>query len=402
MKVGGHGKKSAISTYTERVDIGGSELENVSVDLEKGPRVKQADGTWTSFDWRVNQAPSPVGPSDRKEYKKEWFQLTRSEQDIMLTIVARKNRAMRELIESPGYKMPELPDFLASFKPNQAPWQTMPRDQQAIWWQKMSKPPAQGFDMPEDQMPVLCLWYSGGMDTTQGRDQLANLVDAAMDAGLKHVLVMDYPDTYGIVGEGSKPWASYVDRLVQEIDKDPDRRGRQLILLGHSRGATPAMSVATRLGGRRVLKVYCVSSGAPIEGQKSPFQLLSEGFKASTDLDLLKWFCSLNPVPILLRMMQAVESGDMTIEDSTFLKEKVDLMKRQYVNAIWPDMSKDLRIVNVPIMVVAGTKDYNETPEAMHRWKNWSTKEVTVKFIEAGHMDTVDHTDIFISDMVGL
>eukprot|EP00969_Alexandrium_andersonii_P228785 10104487-Alexandrium_andersonii.AAC.1 len=43
---------------------------------------------------------------------------------------------------------------------------------------------------------------------------------------------------------GSARWHRDVDRLVQEIDSDPDRKHRKLIFFGHIRGATPAMTVA--------------------------------------------------------------------------------------------------------------------------------------------------------------
>lgn len=387
--------------YTVKVEIGKS-VEVVSVDSEKGPLVKQADGKWTHMEWRQNLFQSPVGHADRKVYQKSWMELGKSEQEVALNIVARKNKALRELLDSPGYKPPALPDFLAYLHEQKPLWQTMSQDQQSVWWASMSRPPVPEFRQDEQDQPVLVCWYSGGLDATQGREQMSPLLDAAGKAGLKHRLVLDYPDTYGIEGEGSKHWARYVDRLIEEIDSEPDRKGRKLILFGHSRGATPAMTLATRLDRRRVLKVYAVSSGAPIAGQDSPFKKLSEAFKASTDVDLLRWFCGLNPVPVLIRMMQSVEKGDMKIEDSAYLKEKVDLMKRQYVNAIWPDMTKDFKVIDIPILAVGGKQDPNESPESMDRWRQWSSREVAVKWIEAGHMDAVNHTDLYIGDMVTL
>mmetsp|Transcript_65604 Transcript_65604/g.211664 ORF Transcript_65604/g.211664 Transcript_65604/m.211664 type:complete len:403 (-) Transcript_65604:93-1301(-) len=388
--------------YGVPVELPSGEVETVNIDLDRGPLVKQADGSWTYMKVCDNPVYGvPTGTREVKENHKSWPEMSRSEQDVTLIIVARKNRAMRELLESPGYKPPALPDFLAGFKPNHMPWQTLSEDKQNSWWTKMSQPPKEVFEQAEEDQPVLVCWYSGGLDKNQGREQLSGILEAAGKAGLKHRMVMDFPDAFGIEGEGSIHWGKYVDKVVEEIDKDPDRHGRKLILFGHSRGATSAMTVATRLG-RRVLKVYVLSSGAPVPGEPSPFQMLSEGFKKSTDVDLLKWFCSLNPVPVLIRMMQSVEKGDMKISDSGYLKEKVALMKRQYVNAIWPDMQKDFKVINVPIMAVAGKQDQNESKESMERWKIWSTNEVTVRFINAGHMDTVDHTGMFITDMIGL
>jgi len=365
----------------------GDKKEEVFVDQEKGPLVYTLDGNYSYF---LQQTKTHMfGPCHKHGFAKQkpWWGMSDTHKQIILEQSARKNLALIDFKGKEFFKNAKLPSKRMIAMATQA--MGMGGSMQPMFLQE------------PHELPVLCLWYSGGLDPTQGREQMAPMVKAAKEAGLKHVLVLDYPDTYNIQGEGSAPWCRYVDRLIEEIDKDPDRRNKPLIFLGHSRGATPAATTAAKLG-KRVLKLYALSSGGPVPGQPSPFQQLSMAFKASTDLDLLKWFCGLNPVPLLLGVMRSVMSGEMTIEESPYLTEKVGLMKRQYVNAIWPDMQKDFKVLPIPILAVAGKYDPNESKPSMDVWKVWSTKKVKVQFIEAAHMDTTNHTKFFIADMVKL
>merc|ERR1712151_923130 len=104
----------------------------------------------------------------------------------------------------------------------------------------------------------------------------------------------------------------------------------------------------------------------------------------------------------MLRMMESVETGFMKVEDSKYLADKVALMKRQYVNAIWPDMTRDFQVINVPIMAVGGKYDADASKSAMSRWQAWTTSKCFVRIIEAGHMETVDDPSLFVKDMVRL
>jgi len=203
-------------------------------------------------------------------------------------------------------------------------------------------------------------------------------------------LVLHFPDAYGMTEEGSDPWPRYVDRLVEEIDREPSRRGRPLLLFGHSRGNAPAMTVAARLK-ERVLKVYIASSNAPIPGEPSPFKALSERFKASGDTGLLEWFVSLQPGNLMLEgMLQSVRSGEMRIEDSAFLNAKIGLMRRQYMDAMWPDMDRDFAGVTAPILAFLPRSDATCSVEGMELWKQWTAapESSRLKRISgAGHMD---------------
>merc|ERR1712150_275982 len=127
--------------------------------------------------------------------------------------------------------------------------------------------------------------------------------------------------------------------------------------------------------------------GAPVHGEVSPFQKLSEAFKGGTDLDLLRWFANLNPVPVLLRTLESVENGELKIEDSKYLTDKVLLMKRQYVNAIWPDMERDMRPIQSPILAVAGNQDQDNPPRSMQGWRLWTSVDFELKSVNSGHME---------------
>lgn len=368
------------------VDVKGKQ-EEVFIDPEKGPLVYTLDGNYTYF--LQNIRPHRYGPVHKHGFcaARPWTGLSPSQQYVVVDQAARKNVAMREFKGKEFFANAHLPTKRQIAVANYA-----------MGASAKLKPE---FSQAEHQRPVLCIWYSGGLDPTQGREQMEKLVNEARQAGLQHVLVMDYPDTYGITGQGSAPWCRYVEYMVKELDSDPDRRQRPVILLGHSRGATPAMTMAAKLGDR-VLKVYCLSSGAPVPGYPSPFQQMSAFFRAMRDIDLLRWFCSMNPVPLLVGVMKSVEDGTMTIYDSPFLTEKVALMKRQYVNTCWPDMKKDFIKIHAPILVVAGKKDETVTTEAAELWKEWTSKSAKVKSLDCGHMETAGFTDVLIADMVQL
>mmetsp|Transcript_106469 Transcript_106469/g.298166 ORF Transcript_106469/g.298166 Transcript_106469/m.298166 type:complete len:174 (-) Transcript_106469:10-531(-) len=162
------------------------------------------------------------------------------------------------------------------------------------------------------------------------------------------------------------------------------------------------MTLAARLR-ERVLKVYCVASGAPKHDEVSPFQRMAEEFKGRSDLDLLRWFCTMNADRALHRMVEACSAGELQIESSPYLRGKLQLMKRQYVNAIYPDMSRDFLILSVPILAVWPTRDSTSPEAEMEAWGTWTTGGFELRPVAAGHMDclrTAEHHDHIVADMV--
>lgn len=402
------------SVYSVMIDVGSGEAEEVKVDSEKGPLVVQWDGSHTYYNMSENQNTNTVGPRDVRDVCRPWIEKTITDQKIILDMVARKNRKLRDWLEStPQGKIdPMLPDFLVNAGKSgeyckgaarwQPTWTTWDAEKTNEWFMQMSVlPPDFEEEEPELKGPILCCWYSGGLTKEKGRDQLSGLTAAAKKAGIEP-LVLDFPDSYGIEGDGSsKRWAEYVNRLVEEIDKEPSRKGRPLFLFGHSRGCTPALTVAAKLK-TRVLKMFLLASGAPKKGVPSPFQFLAEGFKKGTDMDLLKWFAGLNPSPVLHRTIQAVEQGDIKLSDSKYLMDMLDTMKKQYVNTIWPDMNTDMEGITCPITAVSPRKDPDAQPPACWGYKELTSGRCDVKVVDAGHMDVVNHHKELIADMVGL
>jgi len=244
--------------------------------------------------------------------------------------------------------------------------------------------------------PIFVAWYSGGYRKEQGEGLLRVLLDSVeREFPDVDTLVLHYPDVYEIEGEGSGPWPSYVDRLIEEIDQEPSRVGRPLLLFGHSRGNAPAMTLASRLG-QRVLKIYLAGSDSPIIGQPSPFQTLSERFKREGDLGLLEWFVSLNPGNNMMESLyRSVASGQMKIEDSDFLNDMVTLMRRQYKDAIYPDMERDFKGVCSPILAFRPEHDQSCTRAGMERWKEWTSASARSKVvIGATHMSCLGEQTI--------
>eukprot|EP00930_Biecheleria_cincta_P064792 TRINITY_DN50458_c0_g1_i1.p1 TRINITY_DN50458_c0_g1~~TRINITY_DN50458_c0_g1_i1.p1 ORF type:complete len:651 (-),score=119.39 TRINITY_DN50458_c0_g1_i1:68-2020(-) len=237
-----------------------------------------------------------------------------------------------------------------------------------------------------DQSPVLVCWYSGGFSQEQGRELLAALLEAAADVGLE-TLVLHFPDSYGIQGQGSEPWPAYVDRLIEEIDRAPERRGRPLFLFGHSRGCTPAMSVAKRLG-QRVLKVYCAACAAPKPGEESHFKAMAEHFQKGSEIDMLRWLYSIQPDNEMLQVLVSeAESEGMESIRGPFVDSMLDIVKRQYRDAVWPDMQRDFSIIPAPIMAISPTRDATVQPNLMTGWKLWTSAHFSFREVDAGHME---------------
>mmetsp|Transcript_16162 Transcript_16162/g.34971 ORF Transcript_16162/g.34971 Transcript_16162/m.34971 type:complete len:287 (-) Transcript_16162:81-941(-) len=236
-----------------------------------------------------------------------------------------------------------------------------------------------GFDFDELEAeeiktaPVFVGWYSGGFRKERGAELLKPLMTAvSKQYNQIDTLVLHFPNEYGMFEEGSDPWPAYVDKLVEEIDSDPTRTGRPLLLFGHSRGCTPAMSVAARLGSR-VWKIYLCASNAPEHGKPSPFQALSETFKEQGDLGMLGWFVSLDPNPMMVAIYEQVKDGTMKIESNEFVNDMLTLMRAQYKDAMFPDMTRDFEGICAPILGFRPDQDVTVKRLDMERWKEWTT-----------------------------
>lgn len=264
------------------------------------------------------------------------------------------------------------------------------------------------FDFDEDEKidgsePLLVCWYSGGFPRADGNKLMAPLIEAAKEVGFTNSLVLDLFNEYDIEGEGREPWATYVDKLVEEIDRESPHR--PLILLGHSRGAFGAMSVATRLGDR-VLKVYIAASGPIKLGEPSGMEVLSIDFKEKPgDLPLLTWFSSLDPDNMMLAEMSKCTEAELQedLSRSAMMMQKVQLMRRQYKNSMYPDMTKDILVLSVPIMVLCPVRSAAafDHPDNMGLWRHNTTGEFTMETIEAGHMDCLQDKQKLLDGIVG-
>eukprot|EP00438_Fugacium_kawagutii_P014739 Skav202463 [mRNA] locus=scaffold149:376082:380096:+ [translate_table: standard] len=163
---------------------------------------------------------------------------------------------------------------------------------------------------------------------------------------------------------------------------------RPLVLFGHSRGAAPATCVAYRQaamgcsranhgdwvvvvgGGWR--KVYIAACPAMQLGEPTGWELLSRAFLEGGDRDLLKWFSGIQPQNILLRRT-AYDTSDAEfeeqVESSKFLSDMLQLMRRQYRDATYPDPDRDF-----------GT---------MSDWGRLSSN-FQLETVNAGHMDCLE------------
>lgn len=241
-------------------------------------------------------------------------------------------------------------------------------------------------------LPVLVCFYSGGFTREEGLKTLEALQRTLRKAGVKDQLVLDHSNEYGFVEEGYEPWPRYVDKLVELIDRD--YAGRPVIVLGHSKGTCPAMGVAHRLG-RRVLKTYVVACGAWLPGRKTPWEKLSERFKRKGDQELLAWFASLNPGNLLLETVAYApeDQFEELVQGSAFLQSKLVLMRLQYRDAIYPDMSRGV-IDEFPaeLCAVSPLWDGGSQPFDMLGFRKFS-KTFEMWEIRAGHADVLTSPD---------
>lgn len=237
--------------------------------------------------------------------------------------------------------------------------------------------------------PLFCAWYSGGFFAKDGEKLLAPLIDAVQKAGLEDTAVLHFPNEYEIIEEGREPWAKYVDRLVEEINKAAGDDKRSIVVFGHSRGASPAICIATRLGAR-CKKVYIAACGAMEQGQPTAWENMSLAFKKGGDRDLLKWFSSLQPENVVLsRTANDTTDEEFTehVKSSKFMSGMLGLMRTQYRNAMYPDPDRDFKVVPAPIMAFSPIQDEGSSPEVTQGWGALTSGGFQLETVNAGHMD---------------
>mmetsp|Transcript_20960 Transcript_20960/g.36748 ORF Transcript_20960/g.36748 Transcript_20960/m.36748 type:complete len:346 (+) Transcript_20960:3-1040(+) len=239
--------------------------------------------------------------------------------------------------------------------------------------------------------PLFCAWYSGGFSVKDGEKQLAPLLNAVKEAGVANAAVFHFPDGYDLDGEGREPWAGYVDRLIEEIGKVAEDKDQPLILFGHSRGASPAVCLATRLGSR-VKHVYIAACGAMQAGQPTAWENLSLDFKKGGDRELLTWFSSLQPENVVLRRVAIDTTDDEFVEQvncSKFLLNMLSLMRRQYRDAMYPDPDRDFKPFPANITTFAPLYDAGSQPEHLQEWSAMTLGKFLNVSVHAGHMDCI-------------
>lgn len=241
------------------------------------------------------------------------------------------------------------------------------------------------------QEPVLVCFYSGGFFHADGCKLVADVLSAAAQVGIGDSLVLGFPDHYEIEDEGNEWWEGYVDRLVDEIDSQEAYRGRPIILFGHSRGACPAMSLATRLGSR-VLKVYIAACGPIAIGRSTPWEDMSKAFKQNGDKALIGWFSSLQPGNLLLKRTADLPEKDIPVAlaESVWLGKLVKLMRLQYRDATFPRMtgdSPDIQVVGASLWIGVATQDNGASKETMQPWASCTRGRCEFVACDQGHMD---------------
>lgn len=254
--------------------------------------------------------------------------------------------------------------------------------------------------------PILVCWYSGGFSVKEGRELIRPFLEAAALAGIEDQLVLDHPEDY-IQGSGTEPWSSYIDRLVYEINEKKAFRNRPLLLFGHSRGACSAVSMATRLG-RRVRKVYIVAcgGGALQIGQPSSWEKMSDKFKKTGDKGIFQFYASLQPNNLVLGRAAAASEAELEelVQSSAWLQDRVELGRRQFRDAIVPDMSQqfDVDVIKAPMLAIRPSEDESCPQEAMGLWKGITSNCFEVLTLRAGHMDCLqpEHMSVVIEDML--
>lgn len=270
-------------------------------------------------------------------------------------------------------------------------------------------------DLERRDYPVLVCWHPGGFKPKDGSKMLEVLMATAFEAGLEDQLVLSYPETYGIEGEGCERWSAYVDELINLIDKSPKRAGRSLLLWAHGSGVYAAMSVASRLE-KRVLKVYLNFNGPPVVDGYNTMVEAHKWFRTEDEM-WLQSLVRITPENAFLQDCSArVLSGSLDIK-SAWLQDLLRLSRRHYINQIYPDVQRDLKVIASPILAVTslGASSVVGPPDSVRAWSSWTSGEFRLEVIDSGLYDCLQAKtsrrsgesfspliDLTVKDMAGL
>mmetsp|Transcript_29042 Transcript_29042/g.81951 ORF Transcript_29042/g.81951 Transcript_29042/m.81951 type:complete len:284 (-) Transcript_29042:30-881(-) len=244
-----------------------------------------------------------------------------------------------------------------------------------------------------EKPPVLVCFYSGGMTPEQGRELLREWLAAAAGAGVGDAVVLDHPavggEHYACCGDLS----SYCSRLVEVIDEAPERRGRSLVLFGHSYGCVRALGLAARLG-PRVRKMYLVACRAPT---MAPF-LLDELWGVDScasvsglgDEALFEGLVEAYAHPLFARYRE-------TRPLPPFVVESMAVVRRMYSSPCSPSGSADLDAAwaayrreppSAPILAVAASGELprGETAAKMEGWRELTSGAFELITVDEDHM----------------
>mmetsp|Transcript_40220 Transcript_40220/g.120325 ORF Transcript_40220/g.120325 Transcript_40220/m.120325 type:complete len:445 (+) Transcript_40220:3-1337(+) len=239
--------------------------------------------------------------------------------------------------------------------------------------------------------PVLVCWNIVGFRLRQGVQKFAGLFVSARRLGIKDHVVLSYPEDYGIEGEGGGQWSRYVDKLVEAIDKRPRRAGRPLLLLAHSAASAAALSVASRLGSR-VLKVYMIDGWAPRPGGHDVWAATTESFRSWSDARWLLQLVSWNPGSTVLREMAEAVSRGWDASTSPGAQDVLAHGRRQYLNAIHPDLARDLLVIPAPVFAFSMTRDEVIRLEDVENLEHWTSGGFHLELFDATHMGWLEPT----------
>mmetsp|Transcript_53253 Transcript_53253/g.155105 ORF Transcript_53253/g.155105 Transcript_53253/m.155105 type:complete len:754 (-) Transcript_53253:69-2330(-) len=238
-------------------------------------------------------------------------------------------------------------------------------------------------DAPQRE-PVLVCWNIVGFRLKEGTEKLAGLFVAAKQLGIKDHVMLSYPEDYGVKGEGDETWATYVDRLIEKIDRSPRRLGRPLLLFAHSNASGAALSVAVRLGAR-VLKIYLVDGPAP-RPEYDVFAVSHASFKSFTDADWVQKLYSWNPGSSVLReMAKACTVEGWEVSKSPGAQEILEHGRRMYINAVYPKVGRDLTSIPSPILAFKMIEDVIDLA-SVAALQLWTTGGFDLVRVECTHV----------------
>merc|ERR1712232_655014 len=203
--------------------------------------------------------------------------------------------------------------------------------------------------------------------------------------GICDTFYCDQPVGYPIPGEGHEPYPRYVDLLVEDIDKDPGRKGRPLVLLAHGWGAPHALALATRLG-PRVVKVYIIRDNPPLMpgGLPSFYDDHNKWCKQAGN-SILEWLRVANPNALFETACKASPKElKKMFAESPYFTRVVNYATLAFRDGIYPDMSKDIQVISSPMCVITPKQNTPDGNPDM-TWILWTSGPYNVYMIDDYH-----------------